>query len=294
MKYKMSPGRRIFVVGFYAFCISVGVGCILPVVLLLAVSLSSQNAVFSGHVAFWPVEFTLDAYRYMMQDGQFFVSYLATIERTVLGWAISMTLLILAAYPLSLSKHRFPARTFFVWYFMGIILFNGGMIPTYLVVSKLGLLDTIWSLVLVDAVPVYNLILMVNFMKSIPDSLKEAAYIDGAGHLTTLLRIVLPLSKASLATVSLFVILQHWNAWFDGVIYIRNMALKPLQSYLRTILLVDTSLMENSDIDSIMANLTRDATNGAKIFLTLLPVMCVYPFLQKHFVKGIVQGSLKE
>lgn len=175
------------------------------------------------------------------------------------------------------------------------ILFNGGMIPTYLVVSELGLIDTIWSLLLVNSVPVFNVILVMNFMKALPESISEAAYIDGAGHFVNLFQIILPLSKPSLATVSLFVILDHWNAWFDGMIYIKNQNLKPLQTYLRSIVIVDSRVADSSSmIEDIVANVAADAANGAKIFLAMVPILCLYPFFQKYFAKGIVRGSTKE
>ena len=206
-----------------------------------------------------------------------------------------MPLTVLAAYPLSLRKRQFPARQIFVWYFMITILFNGGMIPTYLVVSELGLIDTIWSLLLVNSVPVFNVILVMNFMKALPESISEAAYIDGAGHFVNLFQIILPLSKPSLATVSLFVILDHWNAWFDGMIYIKNQNLKPLQTYLRSIVIVDSRVADSSSmIEDIVANVAADAANGAKIFLAMVPILCLYPFFQKYFAKGIVRGSTKE
>lgn len=295
LKMKMSLSRRIFLVVNTLFCVAVAFVCLMPVVHILAVSLSSKGAVFSGKVSFLPKEFTLDAYNIVVRDAQFFVSYRNSFIRTALGWAISLPLMSLAAYPLSLSRTRFPAKPFFTWFFMITILFGGGMIPTYLVVSSLGLIDTIWSLVLVDAVPVFNVILMMNFMKSLPDSLLEAAYLDGAGHVQTLVRVVLPLSKASIATVSLFVILAHWNAWFDGMIYIKSQNLKPLQTYLRSIVIVDSSVGDGSSLlEDIVANVTADSANGAKIFLAMLPILCVYPFFQKYFAKGIMRGSTKE
>ena len=295
MHYKESFGRRLFMACNTIFCSLTGIICILPVVHILAVSLSSKNAVFSGQVTFWPVEFTWDAYNIVVRDFQFFISYRNSIIRVLLGWLISMPLTVLAAYPLSLRKSQFPARQIFVWYFMITILFNGGMIPTYLVVSELGLIDTIWSLLLVNSVPVFNVILVMNFMKALPESISEEAYIDGAGHFVNLVRIILPLSKPSLATVSLFVILDHWNAWFDGMIYIKNQNLKPLQTYLRSIVIVDSRVADSSSmIEDIVANVAADAANGAKIFLAMVPILCLYPFFQKYFAKGIVRGSTKE
>jgi len=295
MRIKNSIGRQIFLVVNTLLCIILGVICILPVLHVLAVSFSSRNSVFAGHVMFWPIGFNFDSYNIIMRDQQFFTSYRVSILRCFLGWSISVPLSVLAAYPLSLRKTQFPARTFFVWFFLITMLFSGGMIPTFLVVNAVGLIDRIWSLVVVGSVQVFHVILVMNFMKALPESLSEAAFIDGAGHFYTLTRIIVPLSKPSLATVSLFVILGHWNAWFDGMIYIRRLDLKPLQTYLRSVVMVDSAIADASvDIETIIANVTADSANGAKIFLAMLPILLIYPFLQKHFAKGIIRGSIKE
>ena len=173
------------------------------------------------------------------------------------------------------------------------MMFSGGMIPTYLVVKGVGLLDTIWVLILPCAVSTYHIILMMNFMKGLPEALSESAFIDGAGHFRTMISILLPLCLPSLATISLFIVLHHWNAWFDGMIYINRMELKPLQTYLRSVLIVDSGV-ESMSLDDAMQEVTADGANGAKIFSAILPIMCLYPFLQKHFAKGIVRGSVKE
>lgn len=293
MIQRKSVSRRIFVIINSVFCMTVALLCILPMIHILALSLSSYDPVVMGKVVFWPKEITLDNYSVVVRDQQFFTSYIVSITRAVLGWGIGIILTVLAAYPMSLSRSRFPARTFFVWVFMGTMLFSGGMIPTYMVVNGIGLIDTIWALVLPSAVGTFNVILVMNFMKSLPEEISESAMIDGATHTRILFQIILPLSKASLATVSLFIILDHWNAWFDGLIYIRNVSLKPLQTYLRTIIIADPSVTFESDIYMLMKNITTDATNGAKIFLALIPVLIIYPFLQKYFTKGIILGSVK-
>lgn len=295
MAIKASPARKAFVAFNYVFCILVGLLCVVPVIHVLAVSFSGRDAVFSGRVTFWPVDFNVENYRIVVRDARFFKAYLVSGVRAVLGWAIAITMTMLAAYPMSLRKSMFPARPFFVWYFMITMLFSGGMIPTYLVVKNLGLMDTIWALVLPPAVGTYYIILMMNFMKGLPEALSESAFIDGAGHFRTMTQIVLPLCKPSIATVSLFIILQHWNAWFDGMIYINDLNLKPLQTYLRSVIIVDASVAQaDMSMEDALANVTADGANGAKIFLALLPILCVYPFLQKHFAKGIVRGSIKE
>lgn len=292
-KRKESISRQVFVVCNYIMCFLAGLICLLPLVHILSVSLSSKLAVFSGNVVFTPVDFTVDNYRFVMRDSQFFRAYGVTILRTVLGWMVSMVMLVLAAYPLSLPKRRFGANTFFTWYFVVIMLFSGGMIPTYLVVNATGLIDTIWALVIPGALSAFNLILMKNYFKALPEALSEAAYIDGAGHMTTLVKIIIPLSLPALASISLFVIMNHWNAYFDGMIYIRDENLKPLQTYLRSVIIVAPSPDDAASVESLEQNLTPDATNGAKIFLGLLPIMTLYPFFQKHFAKGIIRGGVK-
>lgn len=294
VRRKEGASRRIFIAVNYILCTLVALLCLLPVVHVLAVSFSSKLAVFSGNVYFLPRQATLDNYRFVMRDSQFFNSYGITVIRAVMALVISMPLMMLAAYPLSLPKSRFSKKRLFTWYFIVPMLFNGGMIPTYLIVKGTGLIDTLWALVLPCAVPPFYLILLMNYIKGLPESLMEAAYIDGANHTTTLIRIILPLSLPALASISLFLVLGHWNDYFMAMIYIRKAELKPLQAYLRSVIIVDPSAQDAANVESLAQNLTPDATNGAKIFLGLLPIMAVYPFVQKYFVKGIVRGSVKE
>ena len=291
-----NKGRKVFIVFNYVFCIFVGLVCVVPIIHILAISLSSANAVFSGHVTFLPVESTWGNYNIVIRDYRFFQSYLITFVRAALGLGISLVLTILAAYPMSLRKVNFPARGFFVYYFLIPMIFSGGMIPTYLVVKELSMLNTLWALLLPCALSTYNLILMMNFMKSLPESLSESAFLDGAGHWITLVRIILPLSMPSIATVSLFIVLHHWNAWFDGSIYIVDQHLKPLQTYLRSTVLTDASIADlaANNSEDAAALMSADGSNAAKIFLAMVPILCVYPFVQKHFVKGVVRGSVKE
>lgn len=289
---KQSLPRRVFIVFNYCFCILIAFLCLMPVLHILALSFSGKDAIYAGRVTFLPVDFTPGSYTYVLRNEQFFISYRTTFVRCLLGLAVGMSLTITAAYPMSLKKTAFPARGFFVCFFMGAMVFSGGMIPLYLVVKATHILNTIWSLILPCALSIGNVILMMNFMKSLPEGLSESAFIDGAGHLKTLVFIILPLSLPSLATISLFVIMQHWNAWFDGMVYVTNAQLKPLQTFMRSII-VDEALI-SSDLEALLVNMTRDGSNSAMIFLALLPIMCIYPFFQKYFAKGIVRGSMKE
>ena len=213
----------------------------------------------------------------------------------LLGGSLNLFFIILTAYPLSKNNEKLHFRNVYTWYFFITMLVSGGMIPNYLLIAKLGLRDSIWSLVLPGALPVFNLVLMLNFFRQVPTALEEAALIDGAGHLRTLVQIYLPVSLPAIATITLFCIVSHWNAWFDGMLYIKNQALKPLQTYLRSGVSVDSQVGDsNVYLEDLIANATADGSNGAKIFLALAPIMCVYPFLQKHFAKGLVRGSVKE
>lgn len=289
-----SKARKAFLTINSVVCIVVALICLAPFIHILAVSFSDKTAIISGQVVLWPVNPVLDNYSLLMQDRQFFHSYLVAIVRTVLGWAVSITVTIMASYPMSYSERKFAGRKFFRWFFIGTMVFYGGMIPCYLVVQKLGLINSLWALILPCAVSAYNIMLMSNAMRSIPESLAESAFIDGCNHFQTLWYIILPLSTASIATVSLFIILMHWNSWFDGMIYIRNADLKPLQTYLRSVVIVDAESAVSTNISDIVKNATSDGASSAKIFASLLPIMVIYPFLQKYFVKGMTIGSVKE
>lgn len=293
MKYKASLSRKAFVTVNYTLCILVGLVCLLPVLYVLSLSLSSKDAIIAGKVLLLPVDVTLDNYRYVIKDVQFYRSFGISVLRTVMGLAMQMVMTILTAYPLSISKYKFRWRTAYAWFFVFTTIFSGGLIPTYLVVSKTGLLNTIWSLLLPYAVPVFYVILLQNYMKTLPDALSESAQLDGAGHWLIMTKIILPLCTPSLATLTLFMAVGHWNEWFDGMLYINNNHLFPLQTYLRT-LIVEVDMNQMMDIQSLANQVASVGADTAKIFLAMAPILLVYPFLQKYFVTGIVQGSVKE
>ena len=288
-----SRTRRFFLRLNSILCMVISLLCLAPFVHIFAVSLSDKIPVISGNVSFWPVNPVLDNYKLLWQDGLFFHSYYVSFVRTVVGWAISIVVTIMASYVMSKSEQNFGGRKFFRWFFIGTMIFYGGMIPSYLVVQSLGLINTLWALVLPCAVSAYNIMLMSNGMRALPEALCESAAVDGCNHFQTLLFIVVPLSTASIATISLFIILMHWNSWFDGMIYIRINELKPLQTYLRSVVIVDAEEMVSTNINDIVQSATSDGSSAAKIFVALLPIM-IYPFIQKYFVKGVVLGSVKE
>ncbi|MDF2659382.1 MAG: transporter permease [Paenibacillus sp.] len=288
-----SFGRKLFIAGNYTFMIFLAFVCLFPLIHVLAVSFSSSGAAAAGKVGLWPVEFTTKAYQYVMNKEEFVRSFGISLQRLGLGTVINMVMCVLIAYPLSKETRDFKLRTVYVWYFFVTILFGGGLIPTYMTVKNTGLMDTIWALVLPNAVPVFNVILLLNFFRGLPKELEEAAFIDGAGHMRTLWSVFIPLSKPVLATVLLFTMVGHWNAWFDGLIYMNDPAHYPLQSYLQTVIIQqDMSAMSDNEVE-MMKELSNQTVKAAQIFLGAMPIIAVYPFLQKFFVKGIVLGSVK-
>ncbi|GAD13918.1 binding-protein-dependent transport systems inner membrane component [Geobacillus kaustophilus GBlys] len=245
-------------------------------------------------VGFWPVDFTLDAYEKTIGNENFLRSLWNSFLRVVLGTAISMAVMLCAAYPLSKSDKAFRGRKIYMWFFVFTMLFHGGLVPTYMVVTKLGLTDTIWALILPSAVSSFNLILLVNFFRtSVPKSLEEAALMDGANHFTIFWKIYLPISVPAIATISLFTMVFHWNSWFDGMIYMSDVKHYPLSTFLQTIIVQQDFTKMSVDAETLQ-NLSERTVKAAQIFIAALPMLIVYPFVQKFFVKGIVLGAEKE
>ncbi len=293
MKHHRSMGRKVFILGNYTFLIFLSLLCLFPLIHVLAISFSSSSAAGVGLVKLWPVDFQLSSYRYILQKQEFIQSFVVTLQRVVLGFSINMLMTILCAYPLSKETSTFKYRTHYAWYFIITILFGGGLIPWYITVSETGLIDTIWGLVIPGAVPVFNVILMLNFFRGLPKEIEESAFMDGAGHWKVLWLMYIPLSLPSMATVSLFTLVGHWNAWFDGLILMNFPDKYPLSTYLQLMVInSDPMKMSAGDIYKF-AEISDRTTRAAQIFLGALPILLVYPFLQKYFVKGIVLGSIK-
>lgn len=290
---RRTPSRVLFLYANYVFLTLFSLTCLFPILHMAAMSLSSNSAVTAGWVTIWPVGFNLDSYKYIFGNHIFLQTVLVSFERLFLGVSISLILTVLAAYPLSKSNLKFRSRTIYSWYFVVTMIFNGGLIPTFMVVKETGLMDSIWALVIPSAVNVFNIVLMLNFFRTQPIELEESAQMDGAGVWRTLWSIYLPISKPSLATIALFTIIFHWNSWFDGMIYMNSPSNYPLQTYLRTVIVArDLTNMNASDL-SLIANISNRTVLAAQLFVSMLPVLCIYPFLQKYFVKGLVLGSVK-
>lgn len=287
-----TAGMKVFKVFNYFLLTVTGLICLVPFVHVVALSLSDNAAVMAGAVKLWPVNLTLQPYDYVLNRDAFWDSFLITLQRVAIGGALNVFLVVLLAYPLSKSYDKFRFRTMYAWIFLFTMLFNGGLIPNYILIKQLNLMDMIWALILPGAVAVFNIVLMLNFFRQVPEELEDAAFIDGAGHWRTLWQIYVPVSLPAIATITLFSIVSHWNAWFDGLIYMRSENY-PLQSYLQTIVIkFDFTTMSASEAEKI-ANLNNRAVKSAQMVIGAIPILMVYPFLQKYFVSGIKLGSVK-
>ena len=297
-KHKQSPSRILFLIVNYIVLTIVALSCILPFINLLAISFSSKTAVAANQVNFVPVGFNVAAYRFILSNNQFLRALTISIQRTVFGVSLNLLLIILTAYPLSKSKSQFRLRGVFSWYFVITILFSGGLIPSFMIVKYSGLMNTLLALILPGALPVFNMLVVMNYMRGIPQEIEEAAYIDGAGHLQTLIQVILPVCKPTLATVTLFSFVAHWNSWYDGMIYMNTVDKYPLQTYLQTVVINPEAFFRNAtnisaELASYLNLVNARTTNAAQLFLSIIPILCIYPFLQKYFTTGLVMGSVK-
>ncbi len=293
-KIKISPSRRAFIIINTILLTCVMAMSVFPILNILALSFSSNSAAAAGWVTVYPVDFTLDSYKYILENPSFFRAFGVSVIRVILGSAISLSVCLLAAYSMSQSDLNFHARKVYRWIFLITMIFNGGMIPTFMVIKMVGVYNTIWALVLPTAVQTFNIILMQNFFRGLPYALTESAQLDGANHFQILARIVLPISKPSLATVGLFTIVGHWNSWFDGMIYMSDSSKYPLQTFLRNVIQsVDTSKLDLTTVDA-MNKISQRTVTAAQIFIAIIPIMIIYPFLQRYFITGMTLGSVKE
>ena len=295
MKEKFSIRHAVI----YLIVIVLALSCLVPMLNVVALSLSSSSAVAANAVGLWPVDLTLAAYERIMSDQQFWRSFGISVIRVVISLLLNLVMIVTMAYPLSKSKKVFRTRKLFMSVMVFAMLFSGGMIPTYLVVRNLGLLNTIWSLILPSAVPIGSVILVMNFFRGIPKSLEESARIDGANPLQILGRIYIPMSLPCLATVSLFSIVGSWNDFFSGLIYMTKTENYPLMTYIQTLSVNIAETMQQAgnltseQLQSLLAVSDRNL-NAAKIVVAVVPLLIIYPLLQKYFVQGIVVGSVKE
>lgn len=267
-----SKSERVFDFVNTVFLLASALACLVPMLHILAASLSSREAVSRGVVTLWPVNFTTAGYSILLRNPLFWNSVKNSVARTLLGVAVNLLCTCLAAYPLSMSSRIFPLRTAYAWLFFVPALVGGGLIPTYMVVRETGLMNTIWALVLPGAVPAFYVLVLLNFFHSLPEEMAEAARIDGAGHLRVLVQIYLPLSVPALATLCMYAVLTHWNDWLGGAIYLDTLTDFPLMTYMQAVTI---------------------GTDLSKLVVSTLPVLLIYPACQRYFIKGLMMGSVK-
>lgn len=281
----------------YLIVFLLGVICLLPLLNIVAVSFSGSAAVAANRVGIFPVDFTVAAYEKILGDHQFWRSFGISVARVVLALLLNLILIMLMAYPLSKSKREFKGRNIYMDLLIFAMLFNGGMIPTYIVIKNLGLLNTIWALILPGAVPIFSVIMVMNFFMGVPKALEEAAVIDGATPLQVLTKVYLPCSKPVIATIALFSIVGSWNDFFSGLLYMTKVNNYPLQTYIQSLnVKLEDMLNAGGSISSLVniMDVSAQNLNAAKIVISVIPLLLIYPLLQKYLITGIVVGSVKE
>lgn len=291
MKVKISLGEKLFNVIVYSLLAVIFLIVFFPLMYVVSSSFASAKELATNRFVIFPKEPTLEVYQYIFSTSTFLRSMLVTIFITVVGTIVNLVMTCLMAYPL--SRRNLPGRK---WIMMGVtftLVFNGGMIPTYLVVSGLGMIDSYWSLMIPGAISSFNLILVKNFFQEIPESLIDAAQIDGSSEMNTLMKIVLPLSKPALATFTMFYAVGHWNQFLQPLLYINDSAKWPIQILLRQIVLMSQSGVGDEDAMPPGFVLPVKSLKMACIVVSTLPIIAAYPFMQKYFDKGVMTGSIK-
>ena len=280
----------------YAIVIFLGLCCLLPLWYIVAISFSKASAVEGNMVSLIPIGFNTVAYEEILTDAQYWRSFLISILRVILAVIINLVLTVSMAYALTKNNKQFHGRDIYMNILIFAMLFNGGMIPTFLAIKRYHLLNTIWALVLPGAVPIFNVILLMNFFLGIPKSLEEAAVLDGANPLQVLTRVYLPCSVPVLATVTLFSIVGSWNDFYSGLIYITRIENYPLMTYIQSLTINMEEIIKHGTMEDIIraSQVSEQNLNAAKIVIAVIPLMLIYPFLQKYFITGIVIGSVKE
>jgi putative aldouronate transport system permease protein len=268
-----------------------------PIINTLALSFSSQDFALAGKVSFWPRGLTFDAYRRILNDSAFFTALFISVKRVIIGGGLNLILIILMAFPLSREKKDFKSRDIYMWIIIFTMLFSGGLIPWYMTINAYGLIDSFWALVLPGAVPIFYVVLLMNFFRGVPKELEEAAILDGAGPWYVMLKIFVPISMPAIATVTLFSVIGQWNSFFDGLILMNTSSHYPLQTYIQQLIFQfnpdNLANMTPQQIAELM-KVSGKTFNAAKIFVSMIPILVLYPRLQKYFISGIVLGTTKE
>ncbi len=290
---KLAKRKKIDAVDVVLFIILTvwGLAILLPFINVIAISFSSYKEYLETPLLMFPKHPELNSYQELIKDGRIWVGYRTTLTILVIG--VPLSLFLTASMGYALSRRSYPGKKLILLLVLFTMIFQGGIVPLYLVMKDLHLTNTIWSIILASGMNTFYMILMYNYFQSLPDSLIESARLDGAGEWTILFRVVLPLSLPIIATVVLFYSVDKWNEWFNAMIFVRKAEIQPLQLVLRSMILDSQVADEASALVSIE---NRPFTNGIKmaaVVVTMVPIMCVYPFLQKHFAKGVMVGAIK-
>ena len=292
-KYK-TWNNRIFDGVVVLILLIMGLSCLVPILHVVALSLSSKTAALAGRVYLWPVELTISPYKVLITDARFLQSLWISVQRVVLGGGLNLVLTVITAFSLSQEENDFPGRKVYMWFLIFAMLFGASLIPWYFIIKETGLIDSIWALVVPGALPVYNTILLMNFFRNLPKEIKESATLDGITPVQMMIRIFIPLAIPAIAMVTVFSIVGHWNNFFDGLILINTPSKIPLQTYIQT--------LTNTNIDVSSSSLTAEELevltslktfNAAKIVVAALPIAVFYPFMQRFFISGLTLGSVK-
>ena len=288
-------GSRVFDVVNYIILTLLAISCLYPLWYTFCLSISEKLAVESGKVTIYPIGFSVASYKLLVSDADFWHSFLVSVERVVAGTVISMVAMVLIAYPLSKNSREFKPRNIFMWILVFCMLFNGGTVPWFITVKNYGLLNNFWALVFAGSLPVFNVILIMNFFKGLPSELEEAAMIDGAGPWRTLIQIIVPCSVPVLATIILFTSVNFWNEYFQGMVLINKTENYPLQTYIKQIMVtIPVGVTLTAEQMQKLNENSNKSLDAAKVFIAMIPMLVVYPFLQKYFVTGITIGAVKE
>lgn len=292
-------GEQLFEGTIYAVVAAMALACLLLLLHVAAMSLSSKAAVEAGRVSFFPVETTLAPYEYILRDGQNLTSFGVSALRMAVGTLVQLSTVVIMAYPMSLSKRYFPARNRYMTYLLFTSMFGGGLIPWYLLITSIGLTNNFAALIVPDMVNIGSAILMMNYFRNLPKALFESAQIDGAGHGRILTAIYLPMSLPIIATVTLFSAVGFWNDYFRGMIVMTKGRWIPLQTYIRSLTFDTASAQINATLTNptymaMAAQISGRNFTAAKLMVAMIPLLMVYPFVQRYFVTGITLGAVKE
>ena len=293
MAIKTSIPERVFSVFNIVLLSLVALSCLYPFVYILSISLSSAAEASREGLHLYPREISFAAYEMVLGNSDIINGFINSVMRTAIGTVLSVVATCVAAYPL--ARKEMPLRSNFIFFIMFTMLFNGGLVPNYLLIKNLGLFNSMWSLILPMTLTAFSIVIVKNFFQSLPESFAEAARIEGASEISILFKIYIPLSKPVLATVALWSMVGHWNAWFDALLYITDDKKQVLQIFLQRIVVEsNTQMMEMGVTDASVSGFTPETIKAATVIVTILPIICVYPFLQKYFTKGIMLGGIKE